>query len=355
MRKKILHLACLDKFIPGFIDILQRNFTDETHTVITFGDISLYHYEQTQTMFNCPRVNSFRSIFKIIKCLHNSDKVILHGLFSPHLVAMLCFMPWLHNKCQWIIWGGDLYYHELAVKNARYRVIEVFRHFLISRLGGFITYIEGDYHKAQQWYNAKGQRYDCIMYKSNIYNGSCLDVSRLTRKYADSNTKISLLVGNSADVTNNHQRIFDKLVKLDVNNHVDKIYCPLSYGDSAYAEQIKQQGEAMFGDKFHALMDFMSLDEYNKILDEVDIAVFAHNRQQAMGNAINLLGRGKTLYMCADTSSYDLFTKLDIKVFSLDNLELKPQEPKISLSNNEKIRNYFSEDNLVKQLKEIFS
>ncbi|MFQ1832916.1 TDP-N-acetylfucosamine:lipid II N-acetylfucosaminyltransferase [Aeromonas veronii] len=355
MSKKILHLASLDKFIPGFIDIIHQYFSNESHTVITFGDIKKYPYKETNEIFNLPRINSLRVLFKIITQLKRADQIILHGLFSPYLVAILCFMPWLHNKCQWVIWGGDLYYHELSVRNLRYFIIEFFRKFLINRLDGFITYVEGDYHKAQQWYNAKGQRYDCLMYKSNTYNGGDLDVAELTKKYADSDTKISLLVGNSADATNNHQRIFDKLVKLDVDKHVDKIYCPLSYGDSAYAKHIKQLGEEMFGDKFHALMDFMSLDKYNQILDEVDIAVFAHNRQQAMGNAINLLGRGKTLYMCADTSSYALFTKLDINVFSLDNLELKLQQPQVSLSNNEKIREYFSEDNLVRQLGKIFS
>ncbi|MFQ2688066.1 TDP-N-acetylfucosamine:lipid II N-acetylfucosaminyltransferase [Aeromonas caviae] len=281
--------------------------------------------------------------------------MILHGLFSPHLIILLCFMPWLHKKCDWIIWGGDLYYHELAKKNANYYVLEVFRKFLVSRLGGLITYVEGDYHKAQEWYHASGKHYECIMYKSNVYSGAILSEDELIKEKIQGLIKVNVQIGNSADPTNNHQQVFEKLAQLDVQNQVDKIYCPLSYGNPVYAAQIKKLGEAMFGDKFFPLMDFMPLAKYNKILDEVDIAIFAHNRQQAMGNTINLLGRGKTVYMRADTSSYALLTKLGIKVFSLDNLSLAVQAREVAMANNQRVCNYFSEENLVSQLKTIFA
>ena len=111
----------------------------------------------------------------------------------------------------------------------------------------------------------------------------------------------------------------------------------------------------MFGDKFCPLMDFMPLAQYNQILDEVDIAIFAHNRQQAMGNIINLLGRGKTVYLRADTSSYALLTKLNIKVCSLDDLSLVVQTCEVAIANNQRVRNYFSEENLVSQLRIIFA
>ncbi|HEG4446345.1 TDP-N-acetylfucosamine:lipid II N-acetylfucosaminyltransferase [Aeromonas salmonicida] len=355
MKKKILHLAYLDKFIPGFIELILQRFSDEPHTMLTFGDIKKYYYEQSISMRNFSTLKSFRAILEMICAMHSNDKIILHGLFSSNLVMLLCFMPWLHSKCAWIIWGGDLYYHKLAKKNFRYHFSEIFRKFLISRLGGFITYIEGDYHNAQQWYKANGKLYECIMYKSNVYSGSVLTEDDLTQSRVRDSIKINIQVGNSADPTNNHLKVFEQLVKLDVQNCVGKIYCPLSYGNPVYATQIKQLGVAMFGEKFCPLMDFMPLAQYNEILNEVDIAIFAHNRQQAMGNTINLLGRGKTVYMHTDTSSYRLLTKLGIKVFSLDDLALTVQPSDIAIANNQLVRNYFSEDNLVSQLKSIFA
>lgn len=355
MRKKTLHLAYLDKFIPGFIEIVRQHFAGEPHTVITFGDIKNYPYVESPTIFNFPTLKSVWNILQLIGAMHKNDKIILHGLFSSHLVLLLCFMPWLHKKCDWVIWGGDLYYHKLAKKNARYHVLEIFRKFLISRLGGFITYVDGDYHNARQWYHASGILHECIMYKSNVYCGAALTEDDLTQELASDSIKVNILVGNSADPTNNHQQVFEQLIQLDVQNRVGKIYCPLSYGNPVYAARIKQLGEATFGDKFYPLMDFMPLAQYNEILDKVDIAIFAHNRQQAMGNTINLLGRGKTVFMRADTSSYALLTKLGIKVFSLDDLTLDAQPNDVAIANNQRVRNYFSEENLVKQLKSILA
>lgn len=355
MSKKILHLAHLDKFIPGFIELVRQHFAGEPHTMITFGDIKKHPYMQSPTIFNFSTLKSVRKIWQLIVAMHRNDKIILHGLFSTHLILLLCFMPWLHKKCDWVVWGGDLYYHNLAIKNVHYHIFEAFRKFLISRLGGFITYVDGDYNNAQRWYNANGILYECIMYKSNIYSGAELTQDDLNQAESSDSSKVTIQVGNSADPTNNHLQVFEQLNQLDVQNRVGKIYCPLSYGNPAYAAEIKQSGEAMFGDKFYPLMNFMPLSQYNEILDEVDIAIFAHNRQQAMGNTINLLGRGKTVYMRADTSSYALLTKLGIKVFSLDVLSLTTQPYGVAIANNQRVRNYFSEDNLVKQLKKIFA
>ncbi|WP_436322947.1 TDP-N-acetylfucosamine:lipid II N-acetylfucosaminyltransferase [Vibrio cidicii] len=355
MSKKILHFAFLDKFIPGFVEIINQHFSKDKHTIFTVGDISKYKYTESSRTINFPTLKNILCIFKLIIQLHKNEKVILHGLFSTPLIIMLCFMPWLHKKLYWIIWGGDLYFHKLAVKNSHYHVVEVFRKILISRLGGFITYVEGDYHNAQHWYQASGKLYECIIYKSNIYSGEVLTEDRLTQRNVQDSTKVNIQVGNSADPTNNHQQVFEKLIKLDVQNQVGKIYCPLSYGNPFYASEIKKLGEAMFGDKFYPLMDFMPIEKYNQILDEVDIAIFAHNRQQAMGNIINILGRGKAVFMRDDTSSYSLFTKLGIKVCSLDTLSLDVLPREVAIANNRRVRNYFSEDNLVKQLKNIFT
>ncbi|WP_434926805.1 TDP-N-acetylfucosamine:lipid II N-acetylfucosaminyltransferase [Shewanella sp. HL-SH2] len=354
MSNKTLHIAYLDKFIPGFIEILKDNFSDESHTFITFGDIDKYPYQQTSNTTHYPTIKSFMVLTRLAFTCHTHNKIILHGLFMHQLTLLLCFMPWLHKKCLWVIWGGDLYYHKLAIKNTRYHFFEIFRRFLISRLGGFITYVDGDYRKAQNWYGAKGVLYESITYKSNIFSGGDLCETVINQTAKNEAVKVNLLVGNSADQSNNHKQIFEQLVKLDIENGVDKIFCPLSYGNSDYAERIKNLGELMFGDKFYPLMDFMPLEQYNKILDVIDIGIFAHNRQQAMGSTINLLGRGKTVFMRTDTSAYALLTKLKIKVYALDYLSLIPQTDEVSIANNKNVRNYFSELNLVKQLKNIF-
>lgn len=354
MSKKILHVAFLEKFIPGFIEIIDQHFSNDKHTIFTIGNKAKYPYKTSSRTIHFSRLKNILCISKLIIQLHKNDKVILHGLFSPYLIIMLCCMPWLHKKLYWIIWGGDLYCHNLSAKSLKLRIVEPFRKILISRLKGLITYVDGDYEKAQQWYGATGKLYECIMYKSNIYKGSTLTENSFKHSKSEGVSKVNIQVGNSADPTNNHEQIFNKLSKIDVINKVEKIYCPLSYGNPVYAQHIKELGIKMFGDKFNPIMDFMPLHEYETILDDIDIAIFAHERQQAMGNIINLLGRGKTVYMRDDTSSFFVLNKLGIKVFPLNSLEIKRQETTVSVNNNNNVRIYFNEENLVLQLERLF-
>lgn len=354
MSKKILHFAFLDKFIPGFIEIIDQHFSNDKHMIFTIGNKDKYPYKTSSRKIHFSTLKNILCISKLIIQLHKNDKIILHGLFSPYLIIMLCLMPWLHKKLYWIIWGGDLYCHELAVKNLKFRIVEPFRKILISRLKGLITYVDGDYEKAQQWYGATGKLYECIMYKSNIYKGTVFTENDFKHLDNKSVSKVNIQVGNSADPTNNHEQIFTKLSELDAINKVGKIYCPLSYGNLAYAENIKELGIETFGDKFNPLMDFMPLHEYETILDDIDIAIFAHERQQAMGNIINLLGRGKTVYMRDDTSSFFILNKLGIKIFPLNSLDIKRQDKTVSVNNNNNVRGYFNEGNLVLQLERLF-
>jgi hypothetical protein len=117
---------------------------------------------------------------------------------------------------------------------------------------------------------------------------------------------------------------------------------------------VVQEGKRLFGDRFVPLLDFMSIDKYRKILAQVDIAVFAHRRQQAMGNTISLLGYGKTVYMRDDVTPWQTFKDKGITVHALDTLSLKLQDPEVSEQNKAAVRKHFSRDVLVSQLKSIF-
>lgn len=52
-------------------------------------------------------------------------------------------------------------------------------------------------------------------------------------------------------------------------------------------------GINLFGDNFILLTEFLSPEEYAKILANVDVAIFAHRRQQALGNILALIYIGK--------------------------------------------------------------
>lgn len=163
---------------------------------------------------------------------------------------------------------------------------------------------------------------------------------------------INIQLGNSADPTNNHLDVLNKLVKYKDENI--KIFTPLSYGDQEYAKDVIAKGKELFGDKFVALTDFMPFEKYLEFLGSIDIAIFAHKRQQAMGNTITLLRLGKKVYMRSDITPWQLFNDIDVKVFDVDNIGIDTMDEQTKMKNIRKVKEYFSQENYLKQLQNLF-
>ncbi len=60
-------------------------------------------------------------------------------------------------------------------------------------------------------------------------------------------------------------------------------------------KKVISRGEEWFGDKFVPMTDFMSFEQYLEVFKSLDVAIFNHRRQQAMGHTIMLFSIGKTV------------------------------------------------------------
>lgn len=338
---KILHICTLDKFIPAFVDLVERSFEFEHHMFILFGDINKYPIELRPNVIHWK--GSFQ-IFLLLKEMQQAQKIILHGIFNNKINLLLAIQPWLLKKCYWVVWGGDLYLYQLRTHDIKSNMYEAVRAFVIRRMGHFVTYVKSDYELAQQWYGATGQYHECLMYPSNLYKEYVIPPK--------TGTAINILVGNSATSTNNHTEIFEKLSVY--KNEDVMIYCPLSYGDSDYAKLVAQKGIELFGGRFVALMDFMPFEKYLELLGKIDIAIFAHKRQQAMGNTITVLGLGKKVFMRSDVTQWRLFEEIGVKVFDVSKLSLEFLADDAKRQNIKKIKELFSEKILIEQYSKIF-
>ena len=159
--------------------------------------------------------------------------------------------------------------------------------------------------------------------------------------------KVNVLVGNSTDPTNNHIEIFNMIE--EQIEEIDKIYCPLSYGIFRdYKDSIIKEGTKRFGDKFVALTDFMTIEEYTEFLKTIDVAIFNHNRQQAMGVTLSLLSLGKIVYCKGGTTSYNSLTERGFAVFAVNLIK----EAGIKFNRNvdinkELLESYYSKEQLL--------
>ena len=125
---------------------------------------------------------------------------------------------------------------------------------------------------------------------------------------------INILIGNSADPANNHFEILEMLSAF--TNESISIYCPLSYSsDQDYVGLVIHKGQELFGDKFIPLTQMMATQEYAKFLNNMDIAVMNHYRQQGLGNIMPLLYLGKKVYLRSDISSFPFLSKAGCVIF----------------------------------------
>lgn len=341
----VLHLVEYQKFIPSFIDLVNKELATHRHHFYFIHNGDKYKPGiGAKVTLNDGSQNIVKFLIGIFNEGCRAKKIVLHGLFSFKLTLALTLQPWLWKKCYWVIWGGDLYGPELSERDWRWRLKEILRSVLIPKLGHLLTYVPGDAALAREWYGAKGELHHFIMYPSNVY--------QKTTSVKECCGGPIFLVGNSADPSNNHAELFDKIKKsgcLPV-----KLIVPLSYGPKEYASKVAELGARMFGSSFVALRDFVNHDDYLKMLSDVDVAVFNHRRQQGMGNVISLLGMGKTVAIRSDVSSWDCLTSIGITLRDTMKMDFTPLENEFIEKNKSIVSVNFSMEALVQQCRSIF-
>ncbi|EGA70921.1 4-alpha-L-fucosyltransferase [Vibrio sinaloensis DSM 21326] len=347
MSSEVLHIAKIEKFIPGFIELVREEFPNTNQFFYTYGDLGLYPYQLSDDSLHVQdhRNSIFRSARRyipLISRMHKADKIVLHSLLDRNLVVILSLFPWLLRKCYWMIWGGDLYYHKYGQCDKSYIWIEKFRAFVIKRLGYLVSGADGDVALCRDWYQAQGVQIRCFNYPSNIVN---------SEDFVPKNESlITVQVGNSGDPLNRHSEVFLKIKKQKELSDC-KVFCPLSYGNKEYIKSVEREAIELFGyERFVILKDFVPLDEYKSMLNNVDIAIFAPERQQAFGNIINLLGIGKTVFISEKSTLFSMLLSMGITVYSFESDEIKVQSDSIAAQNREQVAKYFSRDALVRSL-----
>ncbi|OED33125.1 hypothetical protein BHE17_11950 [Planococcus maritimus] len=342
-----LHIFEAQKFTEPYIMFVNKNFNPEDHLFVIIGEANF------SNNFSQKNVVSFKSVYAnyplMIKEMYHSKKIHLHGLFIPSILILLFLHPRLLKKCNWIIWGGDLYSYYANIKSKKGKAKEFVRRKVIKRIGSFTTHIRGDYELLKSLYEISGEYKYSFMYPSNLYK----DYGKFHNKKLKG--KVSIQVGNSADPSNNHIEIFQKIA-LTSNENI-KIICPLSYGDKMYAEKVIESGRNFFEENFVALTDFLVFEDYMNLLSEIDVAVFNHKRQQGVGNITSLLSMQKKVYIRDDITTWDFCKEHDLKVFSINNsfnTLLDPISSEDKINNKQQMKFRFSESKLKEDWGKIF-
>jgi dTDP-N-acetylfucosamine:lipid II N-acetylfucosaminyltransferase len=301
----IVHVCQREKFINSFIDLVCTHFNPEEHRFLVIGKATAFPITPRANVIEMASYTG--NVLQMLHMLYRADRIFLHSLFDERMLQWLVLQPWLLKKVVWVMWGGDLYRYQSNQRSRRLatRLNEQIRAFAIPRFASYIG-LRGDYKLAQRWYGVSRPLHEVFFYPSNLFRAEC----RRVATSGQDRTSIRILLGNSADPSNRHLELFERIAP-----HVDarcQLIVPLSYGDSDYRETVIQAGRKRFGQQLLPLTEFMALDEYFQLLSTIDIAMFNHQRQQAMSNLIQLLGFGAKVYLRDDVVTWDYFQDMDI-------------------------------------------
>jgi len=343
--QRTLHLCHWDpKFIPPLITFINERFGEAGHRFVVYGASQGEAVAPPNGRLIHGHLIGVGDAAQLRGEIQAASRIIVHGLFNNRIAAILASAPRALPRCRWVLWGGDLYDRNRQPRSLRWHAATAVRKSLCTRLGGIAALIPGDVDEARRELGFRGQHFRCLGYVSNTF--------RRAEPSAEPTGPLTILVGNSATPSNQHARAFKLLARLGRQDI--RVLCPLSYGDRDYADKVVAEGRAAFGDRFTAVRRFLDPTEYANVLDSVSVAVFAHDRQQAVGNCIQLLGRGVRLHLDPATSHYAHFRAEGFPIGSVESIELRSLDPGERIRCRELACRSFSEVSLESQYRAMF-
>lgn len=355
----LLHLAEDEKFIDHILDMFETVAPGENRYFVEIprdGKPPKYFKNYTHPAVTLATAES-ECLQQLIQNIESFDGVIFHNLYNPYKQEFLRKLP-SQIYVHWMCWGADLY----CIPELRKRILTTEKKRskktfgkacgdLIRKVSPGLWYTLYLKPRNLPYYSAPAkktvnveegsgdQRYKSLFDKVN--SASTVVPSEIDAICKYLNPKIqyipyryttieeitcgsdaivsgnNVLVGNSATPTNNHFEVLESLKGAKPEGQ--KIIVPLSYGDPVYAEKVIESYKVEFGERFKPLTSFLSLEQYNKILNSCGTVIMNHVRQQAMGNIILALWMGAAVYLNKKSPVFKFLTKEGIMVYKLSS------------------------------------
>jgi len=345
----ICHVFLTDSiYTRKFVLFLLKNFSPQDHIFWTvnpelYRDISHANVQKLDP-------KNISGVARFVECAKKSRHVIIHSLFDARLFFWLFFHKSLLKKSTWVIWGADAYDYldaNYSLKGFRFfvksRIKRFMKRFIIRNLDSIACLVKGDYDYVKDYYKTRAI-YKYVFYPNPVDIDILDSLKQIERKEGECKR---ILVGNSAAQRNRHVEVLESLKAYDGNF---EILCPLSYGDKQYAQSVIDIGKRLFGDRFIPLTDFLDSRPYAEVLNSVDVAVFNHKEQGALGSIFALLYLKKKVYIRSETTHWKTLKDLGLTLFDTNLILqgkadlLAPLEEVYAERNREIIRRELSEE-----------
>ena len=286
-KTKFFHFCRNHVYAQALSDMIEEmNATsDQQHWLLVektpwnvAGGYSIKEGKNASTLFfDCSSQSDINGIVNEL-LLPEVDAVFMHGMFRGWEFSLVDMIG-DKKHVGWIIWGGDLY---KPLKNNQKKKIPH------TKLSSILTPVKGD---ADLFISEFGEKpwYDFTYPYPGLYGNETSNRAGKTKK---------ILVGNSGDPSNNHFYMLEMLSKKsDISEY--QIVMPLAYNfKPAYKQELlKKIAELGLADQVIFHEKFILPEDYLKLINDVDMLVMGHDRQQAIGNTLMGLYSGKQIFI----------------------------------------------------------
>lgn len=362
-----------EKIINRTIKYFEKVYPLENkYLVILTGDV-----KYVQPRENVVFIHSASRLIEYLGEIATYKYLIIHFLWKDVAIALRNVKN--DNIC-WIEWGGDLYNHLLQAKGFKlYSNKET--ETIANYVDGFYSYCSFIRHKLRlKYYQYVLKRF--IKKVKYFIPDSTPDEYFLLLKYYPEfsflepkeifyypineilgdllNEKCygtNIIVNHSASPTGNHIDIFRLLSRLSINDR--KIVVPISYGTDRMKRYIITLGQKILKNNFSPVLNYMPLDEYNKLLLSSNVFIYGHIRQEAVGNILIALFIGGKVFLSSESPLYSYYKRLGLKLFSLEEIDSNsintPMKKEDVYTNRRILKNLYSADRLCNLIKQNFA
>lgn len=328
----VLHIFPNEKFTIDYVERINSIYPLSNHRFYIYGSSHKYCCESDLLYDNVSFIDNLFKCKELKTVYQKADTIVLHSLFhsTKDLLLLLFWHMCFKRRLVWVLWGGDLYdsyrnYKNASKTNIRVQLHEFLRKSIISKLDVVVT--SNDYKQLKKWYKTQAKQL------KGVYS---YKFKPITEDNSNKNNDFNVMVGHSATETCCHLETFETINKFDNENKV-KVYCPLSYPNNAeYISKVIKKGEECFESRFNAVVDYMDYFDYVKFLNRIDVGVFNNDRQQGMGNIINLLYLGKKVYMNKNNTLFDVLKEEGFYIYDFEKIS---EDMFLPLSSEEKEKN----------------
>ena len=370
--RRCIHVMRDEKIINRTIKFFEKVYPSENKYIVIQSSGVKYVQPQDNVVF----ISSASGLIDFLEEISSYKYLIIHFLWKDVAIALRNVRN--ENIC-WIEWGADLYNQLLhirgyklysnqeteAVANSLVCSSSLFssltntirlkyNQYVLTRFIKKVKYFIPDstpdeYSLLLKYY----PEFSFLKYKEIFY----YPINDILGNLLDERCSgTNIIVNHSASPTGNHIDVFRLLSRLSI--HDRKIVVPISYGTEKMKRHILDWGQRILNNNFCPVLDFMSLDEYNKLLLTSNIFIYGHIRQEAVGNILIALYIGGKVFLSSESPMYLYYKRIGLRLYSLNELDndsikipMKTEDVEI---NRRILRELYSTDRLCNLIKQNF-